>query len=54
MPRLCHETIFQKLSTMTYLNFLAEPGEKTCELVANKLDFLGISSGGTSGVWCCI
>ena len=42
MPRLCHETIYSKLSTMKYLNFLAEPGEQACEVVANKLDFLGI------------
>jgi len=27
---------------MTYLNFLAEPGNNACEFVAEKLDFLGI------------
>jgi FtsZ-binding cell division protein ZapB len=42
MPRLCHETIYNKLDTMTYLNFLAEPGDAICEKVAVQLDFLGI------------
>lgn len=42
MPRLCHETVFNKLNTMTYLNFLAEPGDFACEKVATQLDFLGI------------
>jgi len=42
MPRLCHETIYNKLDTMTYLNFLAEPGDAVCEKIAVQLDFLGI------------
>ena len=42
MPRLCHETVFTKLDSMTYLNFLAEPGEIACEKIAGHLDFMGI------------
>ena len=42
MPRLCQEVVAKKLNTMTYLKFLAEPGNNACEFMAEKLEFLGI------------
>lgn len=42
MPRLCRETVAKQLETMTYLKFLAEPGNNACEFVADKMEFLGI------------
>lgn len=42
MPRLCQEVVAKKLDTMTYLKFLAEPGNNACEFMAEKLEFLGI------------
>jgi len=42
MPRTCHELVYKKLDTMTYLSFIAEPGEQLCEKIAGYTEALGI------------
>jgi len=44
MPRTCHEIVFKKLDTMTYLNFLANPLEQACEKIA-------FSTGNSPSIW---